>query len=83
MTYNRPRLANYVRGSPPGATHPDMAQLNASKLNMPYRNLGGTGLMVSALSFGTMTLKVRAPFDSAFSRHDIVPSCAPAPAALS
>jgi len=24
---------------------------------MPYRNLGGTGLMVSALSFGTMTLQ--------------------------
>lgn len=33
-----------------------MAQLNSDKRNMPYRNLGGTGLMVSALSFGTMTL---------------------------
>lgn len=33
-----------------------MAKLNADNLNMPYRNLGGTGLMVSALSFGTMTL---------------------------
>ena len=28
---------------------------------MPYRNLGGTGLMVSALSFGTMTLNDHSP----------------------
>jgi aryl-alcohol dehydrogenase-like predicted oxidoreductase len=34
-----------------------MAMLNADKRDMPYRNLGGTGLMVSALSFGTMTLR--------------------------
>ena len=29
-----------------------MSHLNERNLPMPYRNLGGTGLMVSALSFG-------------------------------
>ena len=32
-----------------------MALLNADKTAMAYNNLGGTGLMVSEISFGTMT----------------------------
>ena len=37
----------------PGGTGGDLhAMLNAEGRPMPYRNLGGTGLMVSALSFG-------------------------------
>eukprot|EP01043_Picozoa_sp_COSAG02_P017283 COSAG02_NODE_781_length_17261_cov_433.056054_1_plen_387_part_00 len=37
------------------------SHLNERQLAMPYRNLGGTGLMVSALSFGTMTLNDHSP----------------------
>ena len=47
---------------------------------MPYRNLGGTGLMVSALSFGTMTLSdTKPPVEGKISRgeeaYELIEKC--------
>eukprot|EP01049_Picozoa_sp_SAG25_P016224 SAG25_NODE_3632_length_1017_cov_1.879085_1_plen_108_part_00 len=57
-----------------------MAQLNSDNRAMPYRNLGGTGLMVSALSFGTMTLSdTKPPVEGKISRgeeaYELIEKC--------